>query len=129
MDAKVKAMFASEKMDFKALAEAFPGAAEYFVAGKPGKINRYANGVMSVVIDQGKAQNSTFGYLPVGDFVFNTGANQETMRFLHGELAWGHGGGHLVKPGQYEVLVIPPGQDLHLHVKRAALYVCDYLRK
>ena len=129
MDDKVKQMFARERIDFKALAGAFPGAAVYFGTGKPGKINRYPNGVMSVVIDQGNAQNSTFGYLPPGDLVFNTGPNQETMHFLHGDLEWGHGKNPLVRPSQYDALVIPPGQDLHLHVKRPTLYICDYRKK
>jgi len=129
MDNRVKQMFADEQIDFNTLAEAFPGIADYFNTGRPGKINRYENGVMSVVIDQGKEQNSTFGYLPVGDFTFNVGGNQETMHFLHGEIDWCHGDNPTVRPKQYDVLVIPPGEDLHLHVKKPTLYVCDYEKK
>jgi len=129
MDNKVKQMFADEKVDFILLAEAFPGIGDYFKTGKPGSINRYDNGVMSVVIDQGKAQRSTFGYLPVGDFIFNVGGNQETMHFLHGEIDWAYGENPTVRPSQYDVLVIPAGQDLHLHVKKPTLYVCDYLKQ
>lgn len=46
-----------------------------------------------------KAQNSTFGYLPVGSFVFNVGGNQETMHFLQGEVEWGYGSIPPVRPG------------------------------
>ena len=77
MDTKVKQMFTEEKIDFKTLAETFPGIAEYFQGTNPGKINEYDNGVMSTVIEgQGKESPSTFGYLPAGEFVFNVGGNQ-----------------------------------------------------
>ena len=80
MDKKVKEMFLSREIDFQLLAETFPDIADYFRGTNPGKINRYDNGVMSIVIEgQGKESPSTFGYLPVGDFVFNVGGNQETM--------------------------------------------------
>ncbi len=129
MDNIVKQMFSDESMDFKALAEAFPGLKGYFEGTNPGKINRYDNGVMSVVIEgQGKDQSSTFGYLPAGEFVFNVGGNQETMHFLHGEIAWGVGTGNIV-PEQYDTLVIPAGRDLVLTVKKPTLYICDYVKQ
>jgi len=129
MDKKVKEMFLSRKMDFQVLAETFPGLADYFRNTQPGKINEYDNGVMSVVIEgQVKEIPSTFGYLPVGEFVFNVGGNQETMHFLHGDIVWGAGIGDIV-PEQYDELVIPAGEDLILNVKKPALYICDYVRQ
>ena len=129
MDVKVKEMFESESIDFNALSMAFPGIKEYFDGTNPGKINRYDNGVMSTVIEgQGKDSPSTFGYLPVGEFVFNVGKNQETMHFLHGEIAWGVGEGN-INQSQYDTLIIPAGQDLVLNVKNPTLYVCDYLKQ
>ena len=129
MDSKVKEMFLSRQIDFQVLAESFPGIADYFRDTKPGKINEYDNGVMSVVIEgQGKASPSTFGYLPVGEFVFNVGGNRETMHFLHGEITWGVGKGDIV-PEQYDELVIPAGQDLILNVGEPTLYVCDYVKQ
>lgn len=129
MDVKVKEMFNSKSIDFGTLAEAFPGIKEYFMDTNPGNVNRYDNGVMSTVIEgQGKETPSTFGYLPVGEFVFNVGGNQETMHFLHGEIAWGVGTGN-ISPSQYDTLVIPAGQDLILNVKKPTLYICDYLKQ
>ena len=130
MNIKVKQMFSDESIDFKALAEAFPGMKEYFQGTNPGKINRYDNGVMSTVIEgQGKESASTFGYFPVGEFVFNVGRNQETMHFLHGEIDWGFGKNPAVRPCQYDILLIPAGEDLILNVKKPTLYVCDYLKQ
>ncbi|MBA3045488.1 MAG: DUF1255 family protein [Candidatus Thermoplasmatota archaeon] len=130
MDSRVKNMFADEKIKFGVLAEAFPGMKEYFEGTKPGRINRYDNGVMSIVINgQGKEKPSTFGYLPVGRFVFNVGGNRETMHFLHGEIDWGFGKNPTVRPKQYDILVIPAGEDLILNVKKPTLYVCDYLKQ
>lgn len=130
MDVKVKQMFSDESIDFKALAEAFPGVKEYFQGTNPGKIIRYDNGVMSTVIEgQGKESPSTFGYLPVGEFVFNVGSNQETMHFLSGKIDWGHGKNPTTIPSQYDILLIPPGEDLILNVKKPTLYVCDYLKQ
>ena len=130
MDNIVKQMFSDESIDFNALAEAFPGLKEYFEGTNPGKINRYDNGVMSVVIEgQGKESPSTFGYLPVGEFVFNVGGNQETMHFLFGEIDWGYGSNPTVRPNQYDILLIPAGEDLILNVKKPTLYVCDYLKQ
>ena len=130
MDLKVKEMFLSRDIDFQLLAETFPDIADYFRGTQPGNINRYDNGVMSVVIEgQGKKSPSTFGYLPVGEFVFNVGGNQETMHFLHGEIDWGFGKNPTVRPGQYDILLIPAGEDLILNVKRPTLYVCDYLKQ
>ena len=127
---QVKEMFLSREIDFLVLAETFPGVADYFRGTEPGKINEYDNGVMSVIIEgQGKETPSTFGYLPVGEFVFNVGSNQETMHFLAGEIDWGHGSNPTVRPEQYDVLVIPAGQDLILNVKKPTLYVCDYLKQ
>ncbi len=129
MDSKVKEMFLSRNIDFQVLAETFPGIADYFRGTQPGKMNEYDNGVMSVVIEgQGKPSPSTFGYLPVGEFVFNVGGNQETMHFLHGEIAWGVGKGDIV-PAQYDTLLIPAGKDLILNVKKPTLYVCDYVKQ
>jgi len=130
MDNTVKQMFADGVIDFKMLARTFPDLEDYFHNTQPGRINRYDNGVMSVVIEGlDKPQPSTFGYLPVGEFVFNVGGNQETMHFLHGEIDWGYGENPTVRPGQYDTLVIPPGQDLILNVKSPTLYVCDYLKQ
>ena len=129
MDTKVKQMFEADTIDFKLLAEAFPGIAEYFQGTTPGEINRYDVGVMSVKIEgQGKETASTFGYLPVGEFVFNVGGNKETMHFLHGEIAWGVSVGDIV-PSQYDELVIPAGEDLVLNVKKPTLYICDYVKQ
>lgn len=129
MDNKVKEMFLSQEIDFQLLADTFPGIADYFRGTNPGRINEYENGVMSTVIEgQGKESPSTFGYLPVGEFVFNVGGNQETMHFLHGEIDWGFGKNPTVRPSQYDVLQIPAGEDLILNVKRPTLYVCDYLK-
>ncbi|MCK4758102.1 MAG: DUF1255 family protein [Thermoplasmata archaeon] len=129
MDKKVREMFLSREMDFQILAETFPGLRDYFTGTQPGKMNEYDNGVMSVVIEgQGKETPSTFGYLPVGEFVFNVGGNRETMHFLFGEIAWGVGTGDIV-PEQYDELVIPAGKDLILNVKKPTLYVCDYLKQ
>ena len=129
MDKKVKEMFLSRDIDFQVLAETFPGIADYFKGTKPGKINEYDNGVMSAVIEgQGKETPSTFGYLPVGEFIFNVGGNQETMHFLHGEIAWGVGTGNIV-PEQYDELVIPAGKDLILNVSKPTLYICDYVKQ
>jgi len=130
MDTKVKQMFSGENINFNALAEAFPGIAEYFQGTNPGQINRYDNGVMSTVIEGlDKPQPSTFGYLPIGEFVFNVGGNQETMHFLHGEIDWGYGNNPTIRPNQYDVLVIPAGEDLILNVKKPTLYICDYLKQ
>ncbi len=129
MDDKVKQMFKEELVDFQALAAEFTGLANYFMGTKPGKINRYDNGVMSVVIEgQNKDSPSTFGYFPPGSFKFNVGGNRETMHFLHGELEWGVGSAEIA-PGQYDTLVIPAGQDLILEVKKPSLYVCDYVKE
>ena len=130
MDIEVKQMFTDKNINFKTLAEAFPDMKEYFEATSPGKINRYDNGVMSTIIEgQGKESPSTFGYLPVGEFVFNVGGNQETMHFLFGEIDWGYGSNPTIRPGQYDVLVIPATEDLILNVKKPTLYVCDYLKQ
>ena len=130
MDDKVKQMFTDKKIDFKTLAEAFSGIKDYFEGTNPGKINRYDNGVMSTIIEgQGKESPSTFGYLPVGEFVFNVGGNQETMHFLHGEIDWGYGKNPTVRPSQYDILLIPAGEDLILTVKAPTLSVCDYLKQ
>ncbi len=130
MDVKVKQMFSDENIDFRVLAEAFPGIKEYFQGTNPGKINRYDNGVMSTSIEgQGKESPSTFGYLPVGEFVFNVGGNQETMHFLSGEIDWGFGKNPTKRPNQYDILLIPAGEDLNLNVKKPTLYVCDYLKQ
>lgn len=129
MDKKVREMFLSRSIDFQMLADTFPGIADYFRGTQPGKINEYENGVMSVVIEgQGKHTPSTFGYLLVGEFLFNVGGNQETMHFLFGEIVWGVGKGDIV-PEQYDTLVIPAGKDLILNVKKPTLYVCDYLKQ
>ena len=130
MDSKVKEMFLNSEIDIKMLAQVFPGISEYFSDTTTGQITRYDNGVMSVKLDgQGKEQSSTFGYLPVGEFVFNVGGNQETMHFLFGEIHWGFGKNQTIDPNQYDVLVIPPGEDLILNVKKPTLYVCDYLKR
>ena len=129
MDEKVNDMFQRREIDFHVLANKFPGIANYFKGTKPGKINEYDNGVMSTVIEgQGKESPSTFGYLPVGEFVFNVGGNQETMHFLYGDIAWGVGKGDIA-PAQYDELVIPAGKDLVLNVKKPTLYICDYLKQ
>ncbi len=129
MDEKVYDMFTRREIDFRALANTFPGIADYFRSTQPGKINEYDNGVMSTVIEgQDKPSPSTFGYLPVGEFVFNVGGNQETMHFLYGEITWGVGKGDIV-PKQYDTLLIPAGKDLVLNVKKPTLYVCDYLKQ
>ena len=130
MDNKVKEMFLSREIDFQLLAETFPDIADYFRGTQPGQINRYDNGVMSVIIEgQGKESPSTFGYLPVGEFVFNVGGNKETMHYLHGEIDWGFGSNPTVRPNQYDILLIPAGEDLILNVKTPTLYVCDYLKQ
>lgn len=130
MDRKIKQMFSDENIDFNALAAAFPGLKEYFEGTRPGKINRYDNGVMSVVIEgQGKDQPSTFGYLPAGEFVFNVGGNQETMHFLFGEIDWGFGKNPTIQPSQYDILLIPAGEDLILNVIKPTLYICDYVKQ
>ena len=123
-------MFAAKKINFNALAETFPGIKEYFQGTNPGQINCYDNGVMSTIIEGlDKPQPSTFGYLPVGEFVFNVCDNQETMHFLHGEVNWGYGKNPTVNPNQYDILMIPAGEDLILNVKKPTLYVCDYLKQ
>ncbi len=129
MDSKIKDMFLRRKMDFQILVESFPGIADYFKGTRPGKMNEYDNGVMSVAIEgQGKEIPSTFGYLPVGDFIFNVGGNRETMHFLQGDIAWGVDKGDIV-PEQYDELVIPAGKDLILNVKKPTLYICDYVKQ
>ena len=127
---KVQEMFASGKIDFSFLDEAFSRASKYFSGTSPGKINRYDNGVKSVSIEGlTDGISPTFGYLPEGDFEFNTGKNQETMHYLLGDLSWCVKGEGLVVPEQYDILVIPAGKELVLNVKSPSLYLCDYLKQ
>ena len=130
LEERIKEMFAAENIDFKQLNEEFPKLAEYFKDTKPGKINCYEKGVISVVIEGlNKEVPSTFGYLPVGNFKFNTGANQETMHFLFGNLVWGVEGEEATNPKQYDKLIIPAGKDLIINVRHPSFYVCDYSKK
>lgn len=126
----VREMFVREIFDFDTLKVAFPRVAEYFTGTSPDKINRYASGVMSVVVGGLKRQiPPTFGLLPQGEFKFNTGPNQETMHFLAGRLSWGRSRGGIIIPKQYDTLVIPAGKDLVLKVRMPGLYLCDYSRE
>ncbi len=122
---KIKDMLLTGNIDIELLKKEFLELEKYFSC-KPGKINKYDNGVMSVVLEGSNEIASTFGYLPIGSFVFNTGENQESMHFLSGELEWGVDKNDLIVPDKYEVLVIPPGENLVLEVKKPSLYVCDY---
>ena len=124
---KVKEMFDKGEIDFKEIGNEFPKLGTHFDKARPGKINRYDNGVMSVVMNGFNKQiPSTFGYLPEGDFDFNTGTNQETMYFLMGDLSWSVKGENFVTPKRYDELVIPVGKDLILSVRDPSLYICDY---
>ena len=127
IDQRVREMFDSGDIDFKELSREFPVLARYFNKTSPGEIERYQNGVMSVVIE-GLDQEipSTFGYLPKGDLKFNTGPNQETMHFLFGNWSWREEGKKFLIPGQYDQLIIPAEQNLILDVRDPSLYVCDY---
>ncbi len=120
----------SGNIDFGQLAVEFPGVSNYFDGTNPGKVNEYDNGVVSVVIEgSGNEMPSTFGYIPIGKFEFNTGENQETMHFLLGNLMWGVGKESLVIPSKYEKLVIPKDNYLILTVNKPSLYICDYAKK
>ncbi len=126
----VREMIESDAVDFTVLAKKSKGFEKYFTNTKPGKVNYYDNGVMSVAIEgMGLDKPSTLGYLPMGGFSFNTGANQETMHFVKGDLLWAVGGDDLIAPKEHDTLVIPPRKDLILEVKEQSIYICDYQRK
>jgi len=125
---------------FPLMAKKFSRFAGYFKHSNAGKFNEYPNGVKSVVIEPGDDTTtkpkyfnreipSTFGYLPIGNFEFNTGDKIETMNLLAGDLSWGIKGSRLIVPKQYDKLVIPEGEDLILKVKSPSLYICDYVKK
>jgi uncharacterized protein YaiE (UPF0345 family) len=128
---KVREMFTKERFDFPVVSIGFPKSKTDiktdFILASQGKINTYPNGVMSVVMEKLSYKiPPTFGYLPEGDFKFNTGPNQETLHFLLGNLLWGVKGKGFVAPKQYNTLIIPAGKDLILKVIDPSLYICHY---
>lgn len=124
---EITKMFSEEKIDLSFLADKFPKEAAYFTQVTLAGINRYDNGVMSVTLEgTGGKLPSTFGYLPVGEFEFNVGKNEETMHFLLGKLTWGVKGRDLGEPKSSDFLVIPTGETLILKVTEPTFYICDY---
>jgi uncharacterized protein YaiE (UPF0345 family) len=126
----VKGMFDTGEFDFRIPRRAFSPLARYFNGTSAGKMRGHLGSMRSVPLE-GFAKwgiMPTFGHLPVGNYDFNTGNNQETMHFLAGDLSWWvREEGEVVVPGQYKTLVVQAHNNLVLNVREPSLYVCDYI--